>query len=217
MKKTIALSLFIALFGISTCFSLQAQSSAPSFGLKAGLNLATIADNNDLIPEEFDFTNARFLHGGIFWNKAFDDQWGLGIELLYNQKGGQNKLNLNPVENNEYKLRFDYLSLPLLVRYRIQNLGIEAGAELSYRVNLHVESDQVFSKEAVEAAWSNKADTGLLFGLSYQIKNLLVTARYNFGITNLAEFTYTDANGEPIGEVKHWNRVLQLSVGYLLF
>lgn len=214
MKKTIALSLCLSFLAITLS---NAQDKSSEFGIKAGLNVAKIADNSDLLPEGFDFTNARFFHGGIFWNKFFSDHWGTGLELLYTQKGGQQPLVLNDPDS-KYKLRFDYISLPLLAKFRFHNFIVETGTEIAYRINLDAIGDQTISVDLLEMTWDKKFDASLLFGLAYQIKKINVAVRYNYGLAGLTEIYYTDVNGEPLGDaVVHQNRVLQVSLGYALF
>lgn len=217
MKKTFALSLCIALCGLSSFGILQAQQSSSEFGIKAGLNVGNIVDNLNPPPEHFEFAHTTFFHAGIFWNHYFNQHWGTGIELLYNQKGGQNKLGLGTPVYSNYKLRFDYLSLPLIAKYRLQNLVLEAGAEMAYKFNLNVKSDLEVNEAFVDAIWDQDFEVGLLVGLAYHIKKLQIGIRYNYGLSYLSNVAYTDANGEPIGEkLTHNNRVLLFSVGYAL-
>lgn len=212
MKQLTFLFVFSVFF-----FTLNAQQNTPVFGVKAGLNLSDIHDDNQILPGGDEFTTANYYHFGVFFNHFFTDNFGLGAELLYNQKGAQNNTEINSPQNEDYKLRFDYFSLPLLLKYRLGNFVVEAGPEFSYRYNMALESDSNVNEEFLDLIWTEDFDIGALLGISYQIKRLNVGLRYNLGLGKLSNITYTDPNGEPIGSGKSFqNRVLQLSVSYAI-
>lgn len=214
MKRTIALSLCLSFL---TIFASHAQDKSTEFGVKAGLNIANIVAYSNPIPDLMEFTSISYLHVGVFYNHYVDEHWALGAELLYNQKGGTS----NPeFESNQpvTKFRFDYLSLPLLLSYHIEGFGLEVGPQISYQFNVTGKSDPPINDKVLEFIWGKEIEVAALVGLSYRINKFHFGLRYDFGLTSLTEFTYTDLNGEPIGdEVKHWNRVLQFSLGYALF
>jgi hypothetical protein len=207
---------FLLLFTVIS-FTLNAQENTPVFGVKAGINLSDIHDDMGILTEGLEFTTANYYHFGVFLNHQFSNNLGIGAELLFNQKGAQNNTTINSPQDEDYRLRFDYFSLPVLLKYRVGNFIIEAGPEFSYRYNIAVESDTNVDEDLLKLIWTEDFDIGALLGLSYQIKRLNVGLRYNIGFGKLSEITFTNPNGEPLGDGKNFqNRVLQVSVAYVI-
>ncbi len=82
-NKTIMLFLFIIL---ATGFSSQAQNFKPKFGLRAGLNLATIMGPTEANTTEEHRLSVRVVAGGTM-RVPFHERFGMAVELLFVQKG----------------------------------------------------------------------------------------------------------------------------------
>lgn len=183
MKKLQLLSI-ITIFGLSNLINAQDVN----FGLKAGLNISNFtggdADRNSLLG----------LHIGGFAEIELSDKFSLQPELLYSFQGSE--------ANDEVKVKVDYLIIPLMAKYYLsEKFSIEAGPQIGFLINDKAEFNGSDIPDADTDASS--FDFGLNAGIGYDISsNLLVQARYNYGITTVAE--------NP--DIK--NSVFQISLGY---
>ena len=192
MKKSILL--LIAYF---TILHLNAQSSKREegiqFGLKAGLNASNFS--GDLKDNKM----RNGLHIGLVTEIIISDKFSLQPELLYSAQGYKDE-----TPDAFSKQKFDYLNVPVLVKYYVaNNLSIEGGPQVGYLLNA-ITRDNDGNTSIPE---QSKVDFGVDLGLSYELTSgVFFQGRYNLGITNVnaasnaSAFTYA-------------NSVFQLSVG----
>lgn len=183
MKKS---CFFLFVCFASTSF-LFAQD--PKFGLKAGLNMATVTNaGGDLKPG---------FHGGLLAHVHITPAFSLQPEVVYSGQG--TKFSSND------KLLLNYLNIPLLLQYNFDNgFRLQGGPQIGFLLSAKrklgsVDYDQKSSYQTV--------DFSLPLGLSYLgYSGFGADVRYNIGVTNIAKnSTATYRNG-----------VLQLGVFYLL-
>ena len=179
-----------------------AQDKVPEFGVKAGLNFANISWD---IPEgSFETVSInKFGVSGILLyplSELLDAQ----VELMYLQKGAKFE---------ELKWNFDYLSIPVLVRFNFSSedastyivSGLEIGFLLSAKLeNLGAEED---IKDVVKSI-----DLGLNIGagVSMDMGTMPVfgEVRYSLGLSDINDDPY-----DPDTSVKTtW---MQLFVGMM--
>ena len=216
MKRRIALSLTLFLFSIPLL--LRSQEVTSQFGIKAGLNLATMTNNASQDLGLFEYTYGRFIPVGVFWNRYFNSNWGIGLELQYNPRGGENSIDLNnTVVVEDYKIRLDYIALPITAKFRHNNFGLEAGAEVSFLTNVGTNNEAVINRSMANHVWNRDFDFGIIGGISYNINRVLLNFRYGIGFNSLVDITFTDVNGEPIRNTTLQNRYFQFTLGYSLF
>ncbi|MBA6152393.1 porin family protein [Gelidibacter maritimus] len=183
MKKLLLLSAFVV-FGLST--SIKAQNV--DFGLKTGLNIANLTGG------DVDKNNLYSFHIGGLAEFKLSDTFALQPELLYTRQGSE-------VENS-MKVKLDYLAIPVMAKYYLTDkFSLEAGPQFSFLIDDKAEFDDSALPDAETDASS--FDFGLNIGLGYAITpNIFTQARYNYGITTVAE--------NP--DIK--NSVFQISLGY---
>lgn len=164
------------------------------FGLKAGVNFATLAGSNGF--------RVNF-NGGIFDNIILRKELSLQPELVYSAQGSTPALTGGNVSNH---LNLDYLNIPILLKYKshsgfIAESGPQLGILLSAREKYGSENtDQKSRFSATDFAWA--------FGLGYISKfNLGIDARFNLGVGNI--------NKDPSNSFKYRNDVFQLGLVYL--
>ena len=193
----------ILLFLISFSFA-YSYAQEISYGLKAGLNLATmkssISQFNDAIS-----SRTAFHVGGVVEIK-FSDKFSVQPEILYNSVGAKIDASLMArAETPDVSYVIDYLSIPVMAKYYVMDglsldLGPQLGILLSSKMKVDSESEDM--KDQTESM-----DFGLGFGAGYKLENgLFLDARYVLGLSNLAKDIGDDES------VK--NNVFQFSVGY---
>ena len=187
----------ILLITLFACFSVNAQKSKREegikFGIKGGLNISNLKGKieNNTIRTGLNF--------GILTEIILTDNYSFQPELLYSGQGFRNE---DPTNSSVYK--FDYIIMPLLVKYYvINNLSIETGPQLGLLINSLNRSDT--GNESINN--QKIFDFGLDFGLGFQFSyGTFLQARYNLGITNVNGANNADAN-------KYTNSVFQISIG----
>ena len=211
-----------------------AQNDHLSIGLKMGLNQSYVrlANEDDIhmdinINKEADITTG-WQAGGYIAYKI--NKIELLQELLYTQKGyhgSPRTLNtLDAIERTNY--RFDYISLPTLVRYYLAErfyLGI--GTENAFLVNatsmlLGARQDLLDEDESIPPFIPsiNRWDFGVIGEIAYQYERMGFQLRYNHGISSLySELQLKDENENLIGTQKSrlGNRSWQASITFDIF
>jgi hypothetical protein len=157
-----------------------------SFGVKGGLNLATVTNTAG------SKTLAGF-HVGFFGTFMLDDSFALQPEVLYSMQGAK---------FDDGDLKLDYIAVPVMLKYYVADaFSLELGPQVGFLVA--AKEDGVDIKNDVKSI-----DFGINFGASYDItENFMLGARYNLGITRWQDQLFP-------GEAESKNSVFMISLGY---
>jgi hypothetical protein len=160
------------------------------FGLKAGLNVATLSD--------VDGSSRASFHGGGFVNFRFR-QFAIQPELLYSGQGEKYSV---PIAGDR-TWRLGYINVPVMFQYYpVRPFYIEAGPQLGFMVSAKDHGGNVTAD--VKDAF-NTADFGLGLGLGYKFPvGIGVYGRYVFGLSDISDSDRTSVK----------NSVGQLGVSY---
>lgn len=156
------------------------------FGIKSGLNFATITGDNT----SKDQTVTAFNIGAMAEIKI-SEKFSFQPELLYSPQG----YSLNNGSDN--RIALNYLNIPLMGKYyATKRLSLEAGPQIGFLLS----TKGINNKDLFKTT-----DFGVNFGLGYKLDSgLNFGARYVLGLTNIND----------VGTFKNKNGVFQLSVGY---
>lgn len=163
----------ISLFVLGIVMTVSAFAQAPAkFGLKAGVNIATLRQDN------VSYDSRIGLHVGGLAHIHLAPQWALQPEVVYSQEGA---------ELNDVKLKLDYVNIPLMLQYMFNNgFRIEAGPQLGLMVNSKAEDDDENEDDLDEVF--KTTNVGLGFGLNYlSYSGLGVGGRYVLGLSDISE------------------------------
>lgn len=174
-----------------------------TFGVKGGLNIAYMSiDGRESLPG---------FHAGILTRLPLSENYFLQPELNYTVKGARFPEYFYPFDMN---FKLNYITMPVLFARKATNhLSIMLGPEISYLLDGKLEvGDQPSNGTDGFAAW----DVSLDIGIAYEVtKHLGVDLRYNYGILDVIDIMFVDANGQSLGGLDEGkNRVLQLSISY---
>jgi len=190
MKK-ISLLMF-AFFITATLFAQDAK-----FGLKGGLNVATLTNN-----QGGERGSKLGFHAGILGHVHLSPTWALQPEVVYSSQGAK-----YTVSDGEHELALNYINIPLQLQYMFDNgFRVQTGPQVGFLTNVkdsrnNVETGFFTSDDfkSVDFSWS--------VGLGYlTYSGLGIDGRYNFGISNI--------NDAGTATVK--NNVFQVGLFYLL-
>jgi len=184
MKKILVLAIFTVL-GLT-----NATAQKIKFGVKGGLNFATVSGDN---TQGIDVVTA--FNFGVLSEIPITEKFSFQPELLYSGQG---------YSFNDNTVALNYLNIPLMGKYYlIKGLSVEAGPQIGFLLSAKNEKTDV--KDAFKTV-----DFGVNFGLGYKLNNgLNFGARYNLGLTNINNLEGSSA--------KNRNGVIQLSIGYFFF
>lgn len=194
------------------------QANAQTFGIKLGLNFATMSqkDNNKTYSDNYNI-NPGF-HIGAIVDYPFDDLFSLESGLLFTTKG----MEYNEVIERSailVKTNLYYLDVPITLK-GTKKLGVgvklfgTAGPYVGYGLGGNLDYSGLGAANNGTISWGNNAsddfrrlDWGLTFGLGLDVKSVIFGLSYDIGLANIAA---DQSNGMTTE-----NRVLKFSIGYL--
>ncbi|WKL45797.1 porin family protein [Flavobacterium pectinovorum] len=185
MKKIILCAIAVMAFGF-------ANAQKTRFGVKGGLNIATIggADRADAL---IGFQLGGFAEINI-WKKLY-----IQPELLFSTQGAKFDRY-----NGDRNINLSYINIPVVAKYYItKQFSVEAGPQLG----LLVSSKNIEDEKSVDA--------GFNLGAGYNFTdNFSVGIRYTIGLTSVYDYNdYNDNDGYYYND-RYTNNVLALTAAY---
>ncbi len=228
MKKVYLLMLSVLLSG-----AVIAQTDAPKFGIRAGVNLASQTTSTP----DLDETSASRLSFHFFGyteiplSSSFSFQPGIGLSgkgAKIDQSESVSEMGFNLAYTAKGTVDIMYLEIPLNAIYKSKGFYFGAGPYFAYAlsgkqdyvINI-VASDGQGNTESSSVAENGKVnfgneegqddykttDYGLNFLAGYQLKNnFTIGASYGLGLANIAPKNEDD--------IKAKNKVISFSIGY---
>lgn len=188
MKKFLASALML-LAASTTTF---AQNAVGSFSLqpKVGISIADMTDTRG--------TTSRIgFVGGLEGEYQASDIFSLSLGVNYSQEGFKMK-------NSDNKIKLDYINVPILANvYLTKGLAVKVGVQPGFNVGNSVTVDgNTMSSSKKDYDGIKSVALSIPVGLSYEISNVVLDARYNWGVTKA--FDGLDSK----------NSVFQVTIGY---
>lgn len=181
MKKILLLAV-VALLSIGA----HAQQPVGAFTLqpKTGFNIANITGG-------LGFDSRWAFAGGLEGEYQINKPLSVALGVVYSQQGFQ--------KNSEFIGKIDYLNVPLMLNcYVYKGLAVKAGVQFGFRVGYSmkdgfmIEEGEDITDDADESAdevsddeFINKFQFAIPVGLSYEIGNFVIDARYNIGVSKV--------------------------------
>lgn len=198
MKKLFLL----AVVAMMTTMSVNAQNTFVKPMVGATLSKVTSVDNT-----KFKIGAV----GGLEVGYHLSDPFALSAGLLVSMQGSDYKDN---AELKDAKTTLTYLNVPLLANYYVApGLAIKAGIQPGFLLSHKSEATLIALGSSVDFESSDteglkKFDLSIPIGLSYEFSNIVIDARYNLGLTKIADDDLIDDAS------KAKNSVFMLTVGY---
>lgn len=186
---------------LSIAIHAQREVGTLTFQPKAGLNVAYYsgAENVDTKPR-------LGVVAGVEFEYQLKKRFSLSAGVLYSQQGEKGAVN-NFYVKREMTAKTDYMNFPILVNAYLHNgLALKVGVQPAVNIRAAYSSSGTFG-----GGDGNLSDYGVHVktfdfavpvGVSYEYKNFVIDARYNIGVTRVAE-----------GDESR-NRVFQFTLGY---
>ena len=175
------------------------QSMAVSFGVKGGVNLATINGSIDSPDSRTSF------HAGVFAELPVAEIFSIQVEALYSGQGAQ--FNFEGTDGDKAELQLDYINVPVLAKfYLFKGFSVEAGPQLSFLLNDEIDVNPNSNDGDSPTPFRDDLKTfefGVAGGVTFQTDlGLFATARYIQGVTDIAD------------DINVQNSVFQIGIGY---
>ena len=177
--------LALAFAAIVTLPAVAAAQTPMTFGVKGGVNIATLKFDDVDDEDDEDIKSLVGAVGGLFLGKQINDTFGFRIEGLFSQKGARNAEQA--VEDFEYKLT--YIDVPVLLTLGPASSGdtrfnVFTGPQFSFKTKAEFEENGV-DFDADDEVKSN--DFGWVLGAGLEKGRITADARYTLGLSNIAE------------------------------
>ena len=210
--KTILLGIFL----ISLTFKLHSQEKLVT-GINSGLTYSNLRGNNFI--ESFE-SELNYIIGISIDYKVFEKMY-LSADLNYERKSIR-KFYPKPYESDngaigcigcpttelKFQTLFQYISIPLILKYYINNdysFYFNGGVYFSYLLDIKniddgKESDLDFNDSF------KKIDAGITFGFGYNFKinnnnSISIELRDNYGIVNLSKYDQSNFNSTKTNSI----------------
>jgi hypothetical protein len=159
---------------------------------KVGLNIANFTDADD--------ADARvgFVAGAELEYQA-SDIFSISAGALYSQQGCKGK-----EAGVTLTQKLDYINVPIMANvYVAPGFAVKLGVQPGFKVNAEAEAKNGSNRIAAgNSSEFNSVDFSIPVGVSYEFSNVVLDARYNWGLTK----TFKDLDNK--------NTVFQFTVGY---
>lgn len=189
------MKLHLILVTAALLFAGTASAQHLNVGIKGGLNLSTIHQDNNA-----EISSRAGYHLGLLSHIHLANQFAMQPELVFSSQGA--KYNLSG-ETAIHKL--NYLNVPVMFQYMFDNgFRLQAGPQVGFLLNANANLNNT-SADVINSY--KRVDFGLGLGASYvnPATGFGVDARYNLGLRDISENS----------AVRATNRGFQFGVFYL--
>ena len=179
MKKFM---MMVAMAFATLTASAQAEAGTVSLKPLVGITVANITEGNG---------DAKVgLAAGAELEYQMNETFALSVGALYSMQGSKAEAG---------KVNLDYINIPILANaYIAKGLAVKVGVQPAFKVSSKIKAGGV----EVDVNDIKSFDLSIPVGLSYEISDFVIDARYNWGVTKLMD-GYDSKNS-----------VFQFTVGY---
>ncbi|RDC66379.1 porin family protein [Adhaeribacter pallidiroseus] len=215
-KKLPGLGLVVCLLLGAGQVKAQEDNPGPRFGIKGGVNFSQLYVDQ---PEAEDENIKVGVNLGVFAKVPITSFLAIQPELLYTSAGskitygGSTFENVFGIEPGEVRFNLNYIQVPIALAVNIGPLNVHAGPYLAYLASANIKDmkkSDLNTNEFKELDRDdfNTFDYGAVIGVGFDVGNLTLGARYNYG---LREVGNTRLAGELTKDSK--NSVAQIYIG----
>ena len=222
MKKTILLIAVVLAAGV-----VSGQKTF-TFGPKVGINIADLYASSAENTRDLNGTKPSLIVGAFAEYRAL--KWlAVSADVLYSRQGSTDKATWTErgpgggfvTESEEFSYRLNYLNIPILANFYVtKGLALKAGIQPGFLIGskLRVRSNDG-PWETADLKDENLFRTTAIaipVGLSYTLDyGLVIDARYNFSLNDIATDTFKEEIAQEGGDLKKIkNRVFSLTLGW---
>jgi len=198
---------------------LVASPAHAQFGLRAGGNLLRLA----LADDTLSASSRLGYQVGLFYQIPLSQRWSLVPEVQFSREREQISSSLDRLEI-KYQVRFSYLNLPVLARFTMGSVYVEAGPQFSWLVGGRGEGATTFDNTTISQIGQATTDVyrrfnaGPCLGLGVKLPaGLDLSVRAYQGLGNSIRQDKFLSNDTPFpyqGRSSQHRQTLQVSLAY---
>lgn len=180
-----------------TTLSASAQNAVGQVSLKPMVGM-TVASLTDL-----DGTDAKIgLAAGIEAEFGVADRFGITAGAIYSMQGAKSDYHEHEIRGDE-KIKLEYINIPILANfYAAPGLAFKVGIQPGFNVSSKAKYEVMGKSVEQDLDGVKSVDFSIPVGISYEISNFVIDARYQWGLTKVAD----DSDSK--------NSVFMFSLGY---
>lgn len=168
---------------------------------KVGINVANLTDGGDGVDPRIGAV------AGAEFEYQATDIFSISAGALYSMQGAK---------ADDLTMKLDYINIPILANvYVVKGLAVKLGIQPGFNVN----SEVSYKSSTIQASgklsdYTKTFDFSIPVGVSYEFSNIVLDARYNWGLTKWYDSSKAvSAFGKEAGASSK-NSVFQFTVGY---
>jgi len=167
--------LFLVAAMAAVVLTMSAQQTVGTFSIqpRLGLNLSGFSGKDaDGSSYKVGFT------AGVEGEYQFNRILALSVGAMYSQEG------CSVDERDGAKMKIDYLNIPVLLNaYVAKGLAVKVGVQPGFKLSSNISAEGI----TVDFNAMKTMDISIPVGLSYEYRNLVLDARYNWGLANIVD------------------------------
>jgi Outer membrane protein beta-barrel domain len=179
---------------------LSSAKAQIQFGIKAGLNIASLSLSSDLSGSGESLKSKTDFNAGVLVSVPLFNSFTLQPEINYSGQGAKGSDGTTTTT-----LNYDYINIPVLFKFNhASGLFAETGPQIGFLISANAKAEG--QSEDIKNETSS-TDFSWCFGVGYKSEmNLGIDIRYNLGLSNTVK-TSTDGTSK--------NSVFQFGIFYL--
>lgn len=159
----------------------------PKFGIKGGVNLSNLYADN--VNDENMKVGGNL---GVYAKLPVTHGFSIQPEVLYSNKGAQLNYNNALMGSGKYKFNLNYIEVPVLGVVNVaKNFNIHAGAYAAFLTSAKIKNvdnnGDVNGVKELNKDNFQTFDWGLVGGVGFDISNVTLGARYNYGLKEIGK------------------------------
>lgn len=212
------------LFTLLTALTAFPAISQVTFGLKTGFSIAEMLAGSQQtamissIPMTIKNYPRTNINAGIFFDVPLTKKLHLQPELVYNNQGSIGKPAYNYTIGATEEYKFNYLNLPLLLKYQLPRYFYAAtGPQFGLLLDAKIYESLVGRSTSYYVTKQYKpTDFGWTLAVGYVSPvNLGIDVRYNLGLTDINNASAEAAASRPVQNGRFRNSGIQIDIFFL--
>ena len=160
------------------------MTSKPRAGIKGGFNVS------NFITDDVTDKNPRYgFHAGIYGQLFSSEAFAIQPEINFSTKGNKVETHYGIIDQ-ETKFNLSYIDVPILAVFKLGSVAeIQAGPYWAYLVGANIDTDGDLGDDFVKVDRDNfeNWDYGMAGGVGFNLGNVQIGARYNYGLNKIAK------------------------------
>lgn len=128
-----------------------------------GASILAGATFSQVDGDQYGGYNKMGLTGGVEVNRSLNEQWTGAFQILYTDKGSRRRITEEDLLREIFILKFSYLEMPLLARYKKGDVSLFFGPSIGILLNAKRDTGLGF----IEIEDINKTEIATRLGASY--------------------------------------------------